>query len=44
MDAIAHFHMCLDINNNRLRGFNYFNLQLVSPLDISTTEDLNGFR
>ena len=41
MDVIAHFHMRLHININ---GLSDFNLQFVSPLDISTTENLNGFR
>jgi hypothetical protein len=38
MDAITRFYACLDCNINSLR--NFFNLQLVLPLQPSTTEEL----
>jgi hypothetical protein len=44
MDVITHCHMCLVINNNGVRGFKYFNLKPLLSLDISTTEDLYGFK
>lgn len=40
MDVITRFHVCLECNINSPRHFECFNLQLVLPLQTSTTEEL----
>jgi len=40
MDDITRFHACLDCDINSPRNFKCLNLQLVLPLQPSTTEEL----